>query len=33
VAVSDDRVEFCTPEANPDADVFYPVKMANSPSI
>jgi xanthine dehydrogenase accessory factor len=27
VAVSDDRVEFCTPEMNPDADVFYPVKM------
>jgi xanthine dehydrogenase accessory factor len=27
VAVSDDRVEFCTPEANPDADEFFPVKM------
>lgn len=27
VAVSDDRVEFCSAEANPDADVFYPVKM------
>ena len=28
VAVSDDRVEFCTPETNPDADEFYPVPMA-----
>lgn len=27
VAISDDRVEFCTPEANPDADEFYPVAM------
>ncbi len=27
VAVSDDRAEFCTKEANPDADEFYPVKM------
>jgi len=31
VAVSDDRVEFCTPEANPDADEFYPVPMAELP--
>lgn len=31
VAVSDDRVEFCTPEANPDADTFYPVKMQDLP--
>lgn len=31
VAVSDDRVEFCTPEANPDAEVFYPVPMAQIP--
>lgn len=31
VAVSDDRVEFCTPEANPDADAFYPVKMSDLP--
>jgi xanthine dehydrogenase accessory factor len=31
VAVSDDRVEFCTPEANPDADVFYPVPMVELP--
>ena len=31
VAVSDDRVEFCTPEANPDAEIFYPVKMAALP--
>ena len=28
VAVSDDRAEFCTPEANPNADEFYPVPMA-----
>jgi xanthine dehydrogenase accessory factor len=27
VAVSDDRLEFCTPEANPDADEFFPVAM------
>lgn len=27
VAVSDDRAEFCTPEANPDADEFFPVAM------
>jgi xanthine dehydrogenase accessory factor len=27
VAVSDDRLEFCTPEANPDADEFIPVAM------
>jgi len=27
VAVSDDREEFCTPEANPDADEFYPIPM------
>jgi len=31
VAVSDDRPEFCTPEANPDADLFYPVPMAELP--
>lgn len=31
VAVSDDRVEFCTPEANPDADLFLPVSMAEIP--
>ena len=28
VVVSDDRVEFCTPEANPDAQVFLPVAMS-----
>jgi len=28
VAISDDRPEFCTPEANPDADEFYCVPMA-----
>lgn len=31
VAVSDDRPEFCTPEANPDADIFYPVPMEKLP--
>lgn len=31
VAVSDDRKEFCTPEANPDADEFYPVPMEELP--
>ncbi|MFH1905895.1 MAG: XdhC family protein [Chloroflexota bacterium] len=31
VAVSDDRAEFCTPEANPDADEFYPVPMQELP--
>ncbi len=31
VAVCDDRVEFCTPEANPDADRFFPVPMAELP--
>jgi xanthine dehydrogenase accessory factor len=31
VVVSDDRVEFCTPEANPDADAFYPVKLSELP--
>jgi xanthine dehydrogenase accessory factor len=27
VAVSDDRVEFCTPETIPEADAYYPVPM------
>ena len=31
VAVSDDRPEFCTPEANPDAQEFYPVPLAELP--
>ncbi len=31
VAVSDDRPEFCTSEANPDADDFYPVPLAELP--
>ncbi len=31
VAVSDDRPEYCTKEANPDADEFYPVAMADLP--
>lgn len=33
VAVSDDRPEFCTPEANPDADEFYTVPMAQLPEV
>ncbi len=32
VAVSDDRPEFCTPEANPDADEFYPGTLAELPA-
>ena len=28
IVISDDRPEFCTKEANPDGDVFYPVAMA-----
>jgi len=32
VAISDDRPEFCTPEANPDADEFYPYPMVELPS-
>lgn len=32
VAVSDDRPEFCTPEANPDADVFYECQMEDLPN-
>ena len=31
IAVSDDRPEFCTPEASPDADEFYAVPMAELP--
>lgn len=31
VAVSDDRPEFCTPEANPDADEFLPMPMSEIP--
>lgn len=31
VAVSDDRPEMCTPEANPDAEDFCPVPMAELP--
>lgn len=31
VLVSDDRAEFCTPESNPDADAFFPVKMDRLP--
>ncbi|MCS6992554.1 MAG: XdhC family protein [Anaerolineales bacterium] len=31
VVVSDDRAEFCTPEMNPDADVFLHVPMAELP--
>jgi xanthine dehydrogenase accessory factor len=32
VAVNDDRAEFCTPEAVPDADEFYPCAMADLPN-
>jgi xanthine dehydrogenase accessory factor len=31
VAVSDDRPEFVTPEANPDADIFYECKLEELP--
>ena len=31
VAVSDDRPAFCTPEAIPDADVYYPISLAELP--
>jgi len=31
VAVSDDRPEFCNPQAVPDADAFYPGSMAELP--
>jgi xanthine dehydrogenase accessory factor len=31
VAVNDDRPEFCTPEAVPEADVFYPMPIAELP--
>lgn len=31
VAVSDDRPEFCTPEAVPDADAFYPCPLSHLP--
>jgi xanthine dehydrogenase accessory factor len=33
VSVSDDRPEFCTPEANPDADEFYPVSLKDLPTV
>src|SRR5512140_81642 len=32
VAVSDDRTEFCNKETIPDADLFFPVPMAELPS-
>ncbi len=31
VAVSDDRVELCTPQAVPEAEAYYPVAMADLP--
>ena len=31
VILSDDRVEFCTPETNPDADEFLPVEFQDIP--
>lgn len=33
VLISDDREEFCTPEANPDADAFFPGKMNLLPEL
>lgn len=30
-AISDDRPDFCTPEANPDADFFIPTEMKDIP--
>ena len=32
VVVSDDRAGFCTPEAIPDADEFYPVNLSDLPA-
>ncbi|MBN2148032.1 MAG: XdhC family protein [Anaerolineales bacterium] len=32
VVVNDDRPEFCTPEAVPDADAYFPVAMADLPA-
>ena len=32
VAVSDDRPEFCNPDAVPDADAYYPIPMSDLPS-
>ncbi len=32
VVVNDDRAEFCTPEATPGADAYYPVPMAELPN-
>lgn len=32
VAISDDRLEFCNPEAIPDADEFFPVKLIDLPT-
>jgi xanthine dehydrogenase accessory factor len=31
VAISDDRIEFCSPESIPEADEYYPVPMAELP--
>ncbi len=31
VAVSDDRAELCNPEATPEADAYYPVRMGELP--
>jgi xanthine dehydrogenase accessory factor len=33
VAVSDDRAEFCNPEATPEADEYYPVTMDKLPNL
>jgi xanthine dehydrogenase accessory factor len=31
IALSDDRAEFCTPEANPNVDEFYPCNLSELP--
>ena len=33
VVLSDDREALCTPEANPDADEYYPVNMSQLPEL
>jgi xanthine dehydrogenase accessory factor len=33
VAISDDRPEFCNPQANPDGDDFYPVSLKDLPAV
>jgi xanthine dehydrogenase accessory factor len=33
VAISDDRIEFCNPQANPDGDDYYPVPLLELPKV